>query len=70
VAQAVKDGLITMADYIGELRSRGFGLAPTSRSEDGRAVLDEESERPYDDTELLALLLQVQLDAAATKGAK
>jgi hypothetical protein len=70
-AQAVKDGIISMADYIGELRARGFGAGPfITIDQDGRAVLDEESDRPHDDTELLALLLQVQLDAAAAKGAK
>ena len=71
LGQAVKDGLITMADYVGELRARGYGEAPLlTIDRDGRAVLDEASDGPYDDTELLALLLQVQLDAAATKGAK
>ena len=67
--EGVAEGLLTMRDYIAELRSRGYGDAPLiAIDENGRAVLDDSSDGPYDDTELLALLLQVELDAAAAKG--
>jgi len=67
---AVLQGLVSMAGYIEELRSRGFGAGDGLLFDtDGRLVLAEDVDAPLDDTALLALLLQVRLDAAAAKGA-
>jgi hypothetical protein len=66
---AVLEGLVSMAGYLEELRSRGFGAGDGLLFDtDGRLVLAEGVDAPLDDTALLALLLQVRVDAAAAKG--
>jgi len=65
----VKAGLLTMSSYLDELRRRGYGDgAGVEFDGDGRLVPSAGADGPFDDTALLALLLQVALDAKAAKG--
>jgi hypothetical protein len=65
----VKNGIISMRDYLDELRRRGYGEGTGIEFDaDGRLIFSPDYDGPYDDTALLGLLLQVELDTKNAKG--